>query len=161
VFTKAVDEVEGEYGEITAEVWQFLRPTPAYLIGRHPLFREMSRVILRKVCESAQRRQFSAGDTLLRAGQPADTLYIVVAGMLEAVPAGPAGERRRLFPGDALGESCALRRQPAAITLVALMTTEVLEVKQAQLDFILQEYPMLRAQLTDRASRIESARIPL
>jgi hypothetical protein len=156
MYARALAEVEAEYREATSDAWNLLRPTPAYLLGRHPLFKEMPRVVLRKISDSAQRRHLRAGECLIREGASSDSLAIVVAGILENKNSGGS---LRLFPGDAFGERSLMEREPSRMTLVALMTTEILELKQANLEYVLLEYPLLKKSLHDRSRHLESARL--
>ncbi|MHB8693395.1 MAG: cyclic nucleotide-binding domain-containing protein [Solirubrobacteraceae bacterium] len=65
-----------------------------------------------------------AGETVVRAGTPADKFFIIVSG--EAELARPDGEKLTLGPGRLFGEVTIMRDQPRAATVTATSDLELL-----------------------------------
>lgn len=55
------------------------------------------------------------------------------------------------FAGDFFGEMSLLFNQPRNATVIAVMTTELLELGQSTFEFTLKEYPLVRAQIYETA----------
>jgi CRP-like cAMP-binding protein len=73
--------------------------------------------------------------------------------MLEGRNPGQRNGTIRFFAGDSIGEASLLGKALSPVTLVAVMTTEVLELKRANMDYVLQEFPLLRKQLYENYAR--------
>ncbi|HEY7061037.1 MAG TPA: cyclic nucleotide-binding domain-containing protein [Chloroflexota bacterium] len=83
-----------------------------------------------------------AGATLVRAGEPAATWYLVKRGAAEAI--WPDGRRLRLGPGDGFGEEALLRGTPAAYRVVALTELEVLGLDRADFAGVVRAFPAVQ-----------------
>jgi uncharacterized protein YhbP (UPF0306 family) len=74
--------------------------------------------------------RYSAGDTIVRAGGPADKFLIVVEGELDLLPEDGEQAPVALGPGRFWGELAILRDEPRAATLVARTDATVLTMER-------------------------------
>lgn len=102
---------------------------------------------------------FSACDTVIEEGAPADSLYIVRSGRLKAVRASNDGEQvlDYLTEGDFFGERALLTDEPRSATVVAETPTSCFALSRQNFDRLLDTAPAIREQLTRRFSRYEAA----
>ncbi len=96
---------------------------------------------------------------MVREGEEGHSFFVVTAGLLEVQRSGESGEegRPRLFAGDFFGETSLLFDQPRNATIIAVMTTELLELDRPTFEFILKEYPLVRTQIYETAQARRSA----
>jgi glutaminase len=81
---------------------------PELALEDHPALRALGPADLRGVHAIAERRVVAPREVVGREGEPADALWLVVAGRLDVLAANPAGELRRLTTltaGASFGES--------------------------------------------------------
>lgn len=107
------------------------------------LFSDLPGPALEHLATGAREETLARGEVLLREGDPADALYVVLDGALSltrAAPNGTAllGEVRR---GEHLGELALLEDGPRAATATALEPTRVLRVSRAGFDACLAAHP--------------------
>lgn len=89
----------------------------------------------------AERAKFSAGDVLIREGEPEQAFVILVEGDAEV----RRGTRslRSLQPGDNAGEMSLLDDAPASATVVATSDVEALVLHQRDFHNVLETIPSL------------------
>ena len=100
-----------------------------------------------------QLRHFSAGEVILRQGDPADRFFILASGRVDVLHAGPAGDQRHLTtlgPGAAFGEIGILQRRPRMATVQACSDTDVtvMTLERAQFEAIVASSPAAMADLS-------------
>ncbi len=93
-----------------------------------------------ELAAAARRRTLAAGDALVRAGEPGDAMFVVVAGQLrladdEAAPP--------MTTGAVVGELALVDDAPRAVTVVAAGPTDVLVVERAAFLTALDRWPEL------------------
>jgi len=79
----------------------------------HEALRGLAPEELLHVAALAERRELSAREVVIREGDPADALFLLVAGRLDVFATSPTGQLRRLTtlaPGMSFGESALLER---------------------------------------------------
>jgi hypothetical protein len=127
----------------------------AYLsfIIADPMFQALPPSALQKIADFSRSVVVEAGGVVVREGEEGHSFFAVTAGLLEVPLSGESGEegRPRLFAGDFFGEMSLLFNQPRNATVLAVMTTELLELDQPTFEFILKEYPLVRAQIYQTA----------
>jgi CRP-like cAMP-binding protein len=78
------------------------------------------------------------GEFLFREGDPSDALYVLVEGEVALEADGPPRvEMARLGPGSFLGEVALLTDQPRAVTVTALVPSELLRIDRVTLSRVL------------------------
>ncbi|HEX4790797.1 MAG TPA: FAD-dependent oxidoreductase [Actinospica sp.] len=110
------------------------------------------------LAEHGERRPVEAGEVLFREGEPTDTFFVVLSGLVAIVESQGADERvvRVHGPGRFLGELGLLERQVAFLTAVVREPGEVLAIPVAELSGVLAGEPglgdlVLRAYLNRRS----------
>ncbi|HET9794947.1 MAG TPA: cyclic nucleotide-binding domain-containing protein [Thermoanaerobaculia bacterium] len=116
--------------------------------------------------EKMTARRFPAGTTVLREGEPGDSLYLITEGRVEVETRDDAGERvvlGALGPGDFFGEISLLTSRPRTATVTAVSGLETLELTRAALVSLRAAYPDLERALAEaqrtRAERTAEALI--
>ena len=115
----------------------------AEFLARTPLFSDVDPELRKQLAAQSQARHLAAGQWLFRQHDPADAMYVVRAGRLEAVDEGAGvviGEFRR---GDALGELALLTGSPRSASVRAARATEVIAVCRADFTALLHGSPAL------------------
>jgi CRP/FNR family cyclic AMP-dependent transcriptional regulator len=66
------------------------------VLRRSPLFERLSDAELSAVAELCRPRRFGAGETVLREGEPGESLYVLVAGEVDVLRAAPGDRQERI-----------------------------------------------------------------
>lgn len=92
------------------------------------LCRALSAAEVEAIAAIIETRQVAAGGDLFREGDPGDGLFLVVAGEINVIKRGPAGEHSlaRLGYGGVLGEMSLVTSEARSATGRALVDTQVL-----------------------------------
>jgi NTE family protein len=110
------------------------------------LLQGLSAAELELVLPLFERREFAAGQTILRQGEPADCLLVIESGLvLESVP-GPAGRESvlaELGPGQLVGETSILTGQPRAADVRAVVDTVALRLPRSSFFAVAGQAPAL------------------
>src|SRR5262245_61774496 len=100
-------------------------PTPlasATALARAPLFAHLGRVDLAKLAGELEERRFTAGQTIVHEGEPADALYVVKSGearvMVGAQSLDDDGDLQ-IGAGECFGEMALLADSPRTASVVA------------------------------------------
>lgn len=137
------------------------------VLAQTQLFVALSRPVLDQLVEATRVRHLRGGQTLLSAGAPADSLFIVAVGRLRvALPNGQVvTEIARLQP---VGEISMLSGEARTATVYAIRDTTVLEIDRATLYAVFQQHPSAlltmsrmiigRLRQTQREAKLESSR---
>lgn len=115
----------------------------AEFLARTPLFSDIDPEFRKQVAAQSQARHLAAGQWLYRQHEPADAMYVVQVGRLEAVDEAAGvviGEFRR---GDALGEPALLTGSPRSESVRAARATEVIAICRADFTALLHGSPAL------------------
>src|SRR5215212_1386467 len=92
-----------------------------------PLFREIPQHHLRELARFARHDQFSAGETIVRMGEPGSTLYVVRSGRVKVVREQASGASVTLAvfgPGEFFGELSIFDGEPRSATVTDAAATE-------------------------------------
>ncbi|HXJ83589.1 MAG TPA: cation:proton antiporter [Candidatus Methylomirabilis sp.] len=159
VRAKAEQQVAAIHAQGMAAAKSLLMPTRAYLLGRVPIFGALPASAIEKIADFSRRVEVPPGRVVVREGEEGHSFFVVTAGLLEVQTPGESGEGRpRLFAGDYFGEASLLFDQPRSATVVAIMTSELLELDRPTFEFIVKEYPLVRAQIYETALARRRAR---
>jgi NTE family protein len=88
----------------------------------------------------------SSGERLFRAGDPGDSMYLVVAGRLVALREGATGPARvvgRIRPGETVGEMGLLATQPRSATVQASRDSVVVRISEQAFRQVVARHPQL------------------
>jgi hypothetical protein len=105
------------------------------------LFMGLSGEELYPVAEIAQASFLSAGDVVIREGDPGDALFVVARGTVQAVKG--SAKLRAMGPGEVFGELALLDGAPRAATVVAETEAQLLRIPRAEFEALLDESPEL------------------
>ncbi len=128
------------------------------VLSRVPLLGLLDAGHIGKLAETARVKEFPAGIAIVNEGEPGESLYVVVAGILEVSLRGEDATARtvaRLEPGDVFGEMSLLTGQPRSATVTAASPVILVEIDKAHLEPIFATEPALIGQLTE----LEAARL--
>ncbi|MCC7369230.1 MAG: cyclic nucleotide-binding domain-containing protein [Chloroflexi bacterium] len=103
-----------------------LRLRALSLLEGIPLFREVPAHHLRELARFARSESFSAGEVIVKMGDPGSTLYIVRSGMVSVVREQPGGGEMplaKLGPGEFFGELSIFDGHTRSATVTAVEET--------------------------------------
>jgi CRP-like cAMP-binding protein len=126
------------------------------LPGALALLRSCNRPELRAVRTLGAHLHVERGQVVCRAGEPADELFVLLAGSV-LVGEEPA-KRCRLGPGAGFGEMAPLARTPRRHTVVAFAPSDMLVFHRREFAALLERAPRVgRALLRAASSRLRPA----
>jgi CRP/FNR family cyclic AMP-dependent transcriptional regulator len=106
------------------------------LLAGVELFQGVGASELARLEQIGRRRQYPAGDTIVREGKGAIGFFVIVRGQVRVTQSvdGQERELRRLGPGGSFGEMGLFTDRPRSATITAIEPTECLVLQQ--LDFL-------------------------
>ncbi len=118
--------------------------TDAALLAEVPLFKLLDENERAALAANLDERRFVAGETIFKAGDPGDSLYVIGAGEVEIFFKDNAGNKivlERDEVGDFFGELSLLDKGTRTASAVAVRDVEALEVDREDLDQLFQTHP--------------------
>lgn len=125
------------------------------LLGRVPLFLDLSKRDLDRLAAACAERDYAAGQVILREGDPGIGLFVIVSGRVR-VTQQLGGEPRELStagPGEVVGEMSLLDDLPRSATVTAIEPTKVLVLQVFDFRAALHEDPDIALRLLAVLSR--------
>jgi CRP-like cAMP-binding protein len=121
------------------------------VMATSPLFRPFDKDNRRALVERFKARELPAGEVILSEGQPADGLYVVMAGEVEVRKRVEGKDVRlaALREGEVFGEISLLTKSPATATVAALRPTTILRLPRAAFDELISTHPQILALVSD------------
>ena len=116
------------------------------MIARVPLFAELDAAEISDIMELLRAQVANAGETIVRAGDPAHSMYFIAAGEVEVAL---KKERLRLGVGQFFGEVAVLRRARRSATAVALTRCNLLVLSAPDLHALMERDPRIAARIKD------------
>ncbi len=116
----------------------------AELLAGTSLFSDLDPEALQRLAEVSVTRQLDRGQALFRQGDPGESLYVVVEGLLKVAVASGDGQEMliaTLRPPEVFGELSLLDEGPRSASAVATEPTTVLALGRADLLDVLHRYP--------------------
>ncbi|HUF27442.1 MAG TPA: peptidase domain-containing ABC transporter [Gemmatimonadaceae bacterium] len=123
------------------------RPASRALLEELPMLRLLPPDVRSLVMESFVPATYEFGDTIVRSGEPADALYVLVAGRARILHVADTGEEislGALRPGDVFGETALLERSARTATVRASSDVEVLRLDRTVFDALVRSRPEIR-----------------
>jgi MFS family permease len=145
----AIDRVAGERAAALA-------PRVA-ILEQLGFFASASRNVLERLAGLATEEEVSAGTSIVREGDPADALYVLVDGEVEVTARGEAGEEhtiRRMSAPSYFGEIGVLERIPRTATVTALTEARLLRIEGTALLDALTTAPPSSSLMENARSRL-------
>lgn len=113
---------------------------------RSPLFAGLETEEIDEVATRAVPRTFEAGERACTAGEPADRIWVIIAGLVQwAAPVSEGGGEieLRMRKGDVIGAQDALAGEPWTATVTASLPTTTLELGRDDLLELVERYPRI------------------
>jgi MFS family permease len=132
------------------------------LLERLDLFTGSARSTIEMLAASAEERHVATGTTIIRQGDPADALWILVEGRLE-VSIDADGVQRELPPVDApgyVGELGLLRGEPRSATVVTAAESRLLRIAGEDFLSALETAPASQSLLSLAGERLKRGAMP-
>ncbi|WP_036002304.1 mechanosensitive ion channel domain-containing protein [Paraburkholderia caribensis] len=125
------------------------------LLRRVEIFAALTTDELQRLAPMLSRRSYERGDTVVTPDKVLDHLTIVDSGVLSVVAQDASGpvEVTRLGPGDAMGEFGLLAGMPAHVTISALTSATVYQLKKEDLTPLLKDKPDVAREMCQMLSR--------
>ena len=124
----------------------------ASALARNPLFDGLPPAALDGAEGAMTRRAFAPGDLICRAGEPGDTLFVIVDG-LARVSSADGDVVARLRRSDVIGEMSLVSGEPRSATVVAAVPTTVLELGREDFARLIADHPSILSNLNRILSR--------
>lgn len=103
-----------------------------------------------RLLSAAPRRHLAAGKTLLRQGEPGDSMYILISGRLRALVSGESGKEEsvaELAPVEWIGELSLLTGSPRSATILAIRDSELIQISAEAFEDLTRQEPAIALQL--------------
>jgi CRP/FNR family transcriptional regulator, cyclic AMP receptor protein len=117
----------------------------ADLLAQVPLFEGLSRRYLKQIAEHADEIAFRPNETIVEAGQPGGSFFVVVEGEAKVVR-GPK-VLARVGPGEFFGEISLLDGGPRTATVVAETPVLAIRIFKSSFDKVLAQEPSVAAKI--------------
>jgi predicted acylesterase/phospholipase RssA/CRP-like cAMP-binding protein len=114
------------------------------------VFRSLSDAALRSLEPELSTVKLKGGATLFAAGEPGDSLYVVVSGRLRALVEGEDGEHvlGEIGRGESVGEMALLTGEPRSATVRAVRDTELVKLSKAGFERLVERHPEVMLELS-------------
>jgi voltage-gated potassium channel len=116
------------------------------MIARVPLFAELDAAAISDIMELLRAQVAEAGQVIVRAGEPAHSMYFIAAGEVEVAL---HKERLRLGVGQFFGEVAVLKRVRRSATAVALTRTNLLVLDAQDLHALMERAPRVAQRIKE------------
>jgi voltage-gated potassium channel len=116
------------------------------MIARVPLFAELDAAAISDIMELLRAQVAESGEVIVRAGDPAHSMYFIAAGEVEVAL---KKERLRLGVGQFFGEVAVLRRARRSATATALTRTNLLVLAAQDLHALMQRDSRIAQRIKD------------
>ncbi|MFZ0665617.1 MAG: cyclic nucleotide-binding domain-containing protein [Acidimicrobiales bacterium] len=126
---------------------------PTELLAAVPLFASLSPRHLNKVAQAMKTLKFSAGQTVVAAGDSDARFYLIVEGTAKVVVKGR--KRAEVGPGAYFGEMAVIDGQPRSASVIALTDLETLSASRWNFEAMLKSEPtVMLAVLKELSNRL-------
>jgi len=132
------------------------------LLGRQPVFDNLTNRDLKRVERIVHRRLFAAGETVIQAWVPRSGLFVVASGSVDVVrqlTTGGSVVIGSLGPGELLGEFAILDDSPRSTSIVAAEPSDMIGFFRPDLMDMVQTDPKLGFKILYRVSQIMTGRL--
>ena len=141
---------------------------PVEALARAPLFAGLDQVALADVAHAMRFREFAPGEVICREGEPGESMFLIVDGLVQARVAALDARALSMFAedrlagklrqGDAIGATSLVTGEPRSATIIASVPTSVLELDSDAFRALIARFPRLLENLVKvLASRIGEA----
>ncbi len=135
-------------------------PSPDPAMAANRLFAVLSSEEQARLCASGRPMRFGPGETIVREGEPGDSLFLLLSGEVEVRKRGADGSEAAvavLPAGEVFGEMTLLLDAPRSATVRAAAETDLLEVERSCFTELLQHNPQLLERLAKQVEERQAA----
>ncbi len=126
-------------------------------LGAVPLFSKLEDDELFRLLQPTEVRTFSAGDTIVREGDPGEALFVILAGKVRVDKASEAIGVLRA--GEVFGEMSLVRNRGRSATVVAVEPSEVLVLHRRDFDAFLRDEARLGVKILSHFVQVLATRL--
>jgi predicted acylesterase/phospholipase RssA len=128
-----------------------------------PIFAGLSDELLQRLAGQVREVRVQAGEWIMRAGETADSLFIVCSGRFEVIDEGPPESLRRVLRrGEIMGELALLLEGTRTASVRARCDAELLELGRDGFEALIQEAPSFALGLTRAlGAQLAATRMPV
>jgi NTE family protein len=127
------------------------------LLGAQPLFAGLSGATLEALAESVEWLSLPGGAALFEAGDPSDSMYLVISGGLAAHAPGQPHRLSRIRAGEWVGEMGLLSGRPRGAHVRAVRDTALARLPRAAFERLAMEHPEVLLRVSQMlVTRLES-----
>jgi NTE family protein len=132
-------------------------------LGNVPIFAGLSDELLQRLASEVREVRVRAGEWIMRAGETADSLFIVCSGRFEVIDEGPPESLGRVLRrGDIFGELALLLEGTRTASVRARCDAELLEIGRDGFEALIQEAPSFALGLTRAlGAQLAATRMPV
>ena len=142
--------VAGGLAEIATASPRDLPRVSLPVLGRVPLFADLSERHLRKVAKLVMPVRFDAGAAIVREGSQGHTFFVILEGRATVVRRG--ARPGKLRPGEYFGEMALLDRRPRSATVMAETELVALRIAAGPFAKLLRREPSIAISLLETLS---------
>jgi CRP/FNR family transcriptional regulator, cyclic AMP receptor protein len=129
------------------------------VLERIPVFKDLSKRELSAIERILHRREYLAGEIVIRQGEPGMGMYIIQSGKVDVLSE-PAGvQLSQLGDGDFFGEVALLDETPRSASVVAKEATRILGFFQSDLFSLIERNPRLGVKIVIRLAQFLGERL--
>jgi len=114
-----------------------------------PILSGLDKINLAKLIPNFEQLNVSSGEILLRHGDPGNSLYIIIDGIVRVFlpPGGKTREIACLGPGDCFGEMALLTGEPSSANIEAMTNLNLLRLSKESFDQLIRKHQSLGVNL--------------
>ncbi|MGE4233476.1 MAG: cation:proton antiporter [Bacteriovoracia bacterium] len=155
VYAKAKEQVEHAYKQAISRARALMKPKPSVLLRQVPIFSAIPYEAIKQLAQRATRKTFHSLNTVVKEGDPGDSFYLVISGILEVKSAAleKLQNKPKLFSGDFFGELSLLFQKPRSATVTAITSAELLEISKSDFEELIKKHPKLKTEIIQTAEK--------
>jgi CRP-like cAMP-binding protein len=127
------------------------KPKVANILASVPLFEGLSKKQLKRLGDITEVAKFMPQATVIKQGDPGDSLYVITSGEAKVVANGRT--IHRLLPGDHFGEISLIDGEPRSATVVSDTPLEMFMVTTKDFNRVLKEHPDIAIAILEGMAR--------
>ncbi|MBI2378971.1 MAG: cyclic nucleotide-binding domain-containing protein [Deltaproteobacteria bacterium] len=108
-----------------------------------PLFADTPKEAMMSLVRAAELVELADGATVVRTGEPSDSMFAIVEGAVTVKVPGLASQPITLMEGDVFGESCLLEREPRRADVAVRGKLVALKIPKAALGQVVHQHPVV------------------
>lgn len=133
-----------------------INPNAVSALRQSALFKQLPKEVLQTIASKTKLRQFFPDETIVWQGDPSDSLYIIINGIVAVQRIGANHQPQTLaylMAGNTFGEVGILENQPRSATVKAVTDVDVRVIRREHFMDILHQYPVVAIELAKMLGR--------